>query len=413
MSDAPTTFLLNTADGQQIYLDQQGILELAASGQTPGFITPDGRQIVLQNTPQEILSAIGLNDDIVNSLMASGQQQHVIDVNNPHHLYHQQQQEHSALIGELDMIFPAPTSSVGAVVTAFTSETNATQTPILSTLEQPTKAEHSHLHTSVSPIDILVGQSSNLDQSLAVIGVTQASVPTSLELPITVTNPAIASRCIANPLSLTFTNSLHSIVGLTASNSIITSIPLAPSETTAADGEAYDSNSIVMEEDNDVSGEQQNRADPDVDNILIDDSDDVVPVTPDSVTNKASIGSQLNVNEYSSTSSDSSGEIPMQPSIVADHLQQQNQQSRNHGSADSTEGCVFDAHQQNQHPPESIKNGDEEPERQQMIVEQPEESYYLADGEQPNEVVVIDENHASAFGVDEVLQDAIFGIVHS
>lgn len=73
-------------------------------------------------------------------------------------------------------------------ITARTNETNALldQTPIMSTLENPSGVQLRR----VSPL-----VDGNLEDSLAVIGVTHGSgVPTSLELPITVTNPAIAPR---------------------------------------------------------------------------------------------------------------------------------------------------------------------------------------------------------------------------
>jgi len=85
---------------------------------------------------------------------------------------------------------PMPTQNVHLTppITARTNETNALldQTPIMSTLESPSGMQLRR----VSPL-----VEGNLEDSLAVIGVTNGSgVPTSLELPITVTNPAIASR---------------------------------------------------------------------------------------------------------------------------------------------------------------------------------------------------------------------------
>ncbi|XP_016949354.1 uncharacterized protein LOC108024090 isoform X2 [Drosophila biarmipes] len=85
---------------------------------------------------------------------------------------------------------PMPPQSVHLTppITARTNETNALldQTPIMSTLENPSGMQLRR----VSPL-----VEGNLEDSLAVIGVTNGSgVPTSLELPITVTNPAIASR---------------------------------------------------------------------------------------------------------------------------------------------------------------------------------------------------------------------------
>jgi len=82
---------------------------------------------------------------------------------------------------------PPQTVHLTPPITARTNETNALldQTPIMSTLENPSGMQLRR----VSPLE------GNLEDSLAVIGVTNGSgVPTSLELPITVTNPAIASR---------------------------------------------------------------------------------------------------------------------------------------------------------------------------------------------------------------------------
>ncbi|XP_017851797.1 trichohyalin [Drosophila busckii] len=80
-------------------------------------------------------------------------------------------------------------------ITASTNETNALldHTPIMSTLENPTGGMQLQ---SASPL----GGGSNLNESLAIIGVTNnggSNVPTSLELPITITNPAIAPRVAA------------------------------------------------------------------------------------------------------------------------------------------------------------------------------------------------------------------------
>ncbi|EDV46705.2 uncharacterized protein LOC6550349 isoform X2 [Drosophila erecta] len=83
---------------------------------------------------------------------------------------------------------PPQTVHLTPPITARTNETNALldQTPIMSTLENPSGMQLRR----VSPL-----VEGNLEDSLAVIGVTNGSgVPTSLELPITVTNPAIASR---------------------------------------------------------------------------------------------------------------------------------------------------------------------------------------------------------------------------
>ncbi|EDW81907.2 uncharacterized protein Dwil_GK25409 [Drosophila willistoni] len=88
---------------------------------------------------------------------------------------------------------PPSTAHLTPPITARTNETNALldQTPIMSALESPSTARSVQLRRVVSPLTA----GNTLDDSLAVIGVTNVSatgVPTSLELPITVTNPAIA-----------------------------------------------------------------------------------------------------------------------------------------------------------------------------------------------------------------------------
>ncbi|XP_022219529.2 uncharacterized protein LOC111072158 [Drosophila obscura] len=85
-------------------------------------------------------------------------------------------------------VLPPAAAHLTPPITARTNETNAllNQTPIMSTLENPSAVQL----RCVSPLGEV-----NLEDSLAVIGVTNTSgVPTSLELPITVTNPAIAPR---------------------------------------------------------------------------------------------------------------------------------------------------------------------------------------------------------------------------
>ncbi|XP_030244628.1 titin homolog [Drosophila navojoa] len=110
------------------------------------------------------------------------------------------------VIGFMAHTLPVSGSHLTPPITARTNETNALldQTPIMSALEQPSTSASAALQlragsssSSASPLSIdAIG--GNLDDSLAVIGVTNGSgsgVPTSLELPITVTNPAIAPRC--------------------------------------------------------------------------------------------------------------------------------------------------------------------------------------------------------------------------
>lgn len=334
--NANTTFLLNTADGQQIVLDQQGILDLASSGESPEFITADGQQIVLQNTPQEILAAIGLNEDLVNSLMAG---QHCLiaadDMTHPQDIisaamagadggFQHDQYMHDVLTQQVGngmdagLVYP-----IQQVVTASTTETNAilTQPPIMSTLEQPSKASD-----RLTPNLDLLGQS-NLEQSLAVIGVT--NVPTSLELPITITNPAIAPPpSSSNPLSIYACSSINNgmpIVGLTTSSQSHSLNPSADTNelsgyelfttepgTPHANGGGGSSSSGHHYFVGDESQEEVSAAD-------MESNSDIVPVTPDSVT-YASRTSPFGQNDFSCDSdSDSSSEIPLQPTRVQQH----------------------------------------------------------------------------------------------
>ncbi|XP_058062483.1 uncharacterized protein LOC131212583 [Anopheles bellator] len=224
------SFLLNTQDGQQIILDQQSLMALAASGDTPHLLTADGQQILLQEATQEWLTAF-----------AVGQQ-------------HQPQSAGSTLSAlvtpEGTQIILAPDcielqeptallpTEVIQVHPSTTIETNAilTKPPIMSTVEVPSKnsidpsvsgstGADQRLGRKSAPSSVpgaaghraaasgTVGKQSppgasilvatagtsattNLDETTlaAVIGVPckPTNVPTSLELPITVTNPAIA-----------------------------------------------------------------------------------------------------------------------------------------------------------------------------------------------------------------------------
>lgn len=338
--NANTTFLLNTADGQQIVLDQQGILDLAASGQSPEFITADGQQIILQNTPQEILSAIGLNEDVVNSLMAGqqcmiaaedmvqsndilaaaladteGYQQDQYNINE---VYAQQ------VANGLDsgLVYP---NQQGAQ--ASTTETNAilTQPPIMSTLEQPSKATD-----RLTPNLELLGQS-NIEQSLATIGVT--NVPTSLELPITITNPAIAPPpSSTNPLSIYACSSLNNngmpIVGHTTSSQSLSASTASADDTELSGYDLFTTVSATQQLSNGAAvaasgGHQYFVVDESQEAAALaadmDSNSDIVPVTPESVT-YASPTSPFGQNDFSCDSdSDSSSEIPLQPTLVLHH----------------------------------------------------------------------------------------------
>jgi hypothetical protein len=181
-------------------------------------------------------------------------------------------------------------------VQAHVSETNAvlTQPPIMSTIETPssTKINSNGIgglatkSSAIGPIKIC----SSLDESLAaVIGVTN---PSSLELPITITNPAIAPK-VTNPMQLStiYPTSMLPVAGLP----LVTSTTIAPpygnilideriiAETISDDFDDHD-----MEED----GIQE---------------DEIIPVTPEHITEE-----NMSVDESSTNSS----EIPIQPNLV-------------------------------------------------------------------------------------------------
>lgn len=361
--NANTTFIFNTTDGQQIVLDQQGILALAASGgEVPEFVTADGQQIVLQNTPQEILSAIGLSDEIVNSLLAG---QHSLIADDEMSVLQRQATNQDILAAALagteafnqdqfmgDVLIQQAANGGGGEnidqslifhamhqppVTALTNETNAvlTQPPIMSTLVQPTKADTHSPSTSLE----MIGQQ-NLDQSLAVIGVTtgnNTNVPTSLELPITITNPAIAPRTISTPISLSsIYPSSASVVGLTTSNQVITSIPSASENELSYDlfsssipiSHHHFSETLTMapEHTNQQLHQhhqqqqllvhrrrQLDRTDEIHESLDLDPNSEIVPVTPESVTNHARTPEMTG---FSSDNSNSSSEIPLQQNLV-------------------------------------------------------------------------------------------------
>ncbi|XP_058840622.1 mucin-17-like isoform X1 [Topomyia yanbarensis] len=181
--------LLNTQDGQQIILDQQSLMALAAGGDTSQLLTPDGQQILLQGSAQELLAALAVSQPGLGIVAAEGTQiivapESLIDL------------QDTPLPGEIIQVNPNTTVETNAVLT---------KPPIMSTVEVPTKNGGSGESSSHSPEQkVLETVSTNLDESLAaVIGVsTNSHVPTSLELPITVTNPVIAKTTTSkiNPI---------------------------------------------------------------------------------------------------------------------------------------------------------------------------------------------------------------------
>ncbi|XP_053658734.1 uncharacterized protein LOC128707802 [Anopheles marshallii] len=216
------SFLLNTQDGQHIILDQQSLMALAAGGDTSHIITADGQQIVLQETAQEWLAALSASQQAqqpgtVSTLVTPEGTQIIVAHENAGLI---ELQEHPVLLPtEIMQVNPNTTIETNAVLT---------KPPIMSTVEVPTKngietanrgASEKRLASAVSPrmasssstgaggstaagpSAIVTGSSANLDETLAaVIGHVPSNphVPTSLELPITVTNPVIAKTSTAN-----------------------------------------------------------------------------------------------------------------------------------------------------------------------------------------------------------------------
>ncbi|XP_055612915.1 titin isoform X2 [Uranotaenia lowii] len=182
--------ILNTQDGQQIILDQQSLMALAAGGDTSQLLTPDGQQILLQGSAQELLAALAVSQPGL-GIVADGAQiivapESLIDL------------QDTPLPGEIIQVNPNTTVETNAVLT---------KPPIMSTVEVPTKNGNGTESSSHPPEQNLLegGSATNLDESLAaVIGVPTGNpnVPTSLELPITVTNPVIAKTTTSkiNPI---------------------------------------------------------------------------------------------------------------------------------------------------------------------------------------------------------------------
>ncbi|XP_063697262.1 uncharacterized protein LOC134828185 [Culicoides brevitarsis] len=289
------SIIFNTGDGQQIILDQQSLLAMAVSGDVSQLFTQDGQQLIYPGSAQDILNAIAasqnemgdqpiiINDDILTTAFTN------TDV-------YQQDQLLTGTLGDL---------SINPPVKAHVSETNTvlTQSPIMSTTEQPTK---NNSNMEKQPSDLI----KNLDEKLAEIGVTpqhQTNVPVSLELPITVTNPAIAPKTTTNLLEI---NSIYpaSVLGVAVSS---TSPALAGILSTS---------------------NVENPVQPDHTSTILlisnpETPDEFVPDTPEPVTNNPSTQDGDDTN---------SSEIPLQPNIVPESLTHNINMNNNDGFASET-----------------------------------------------------------------------------
>lgn len=359
--------MFNTVDGQRIILDQQAILALAAAGnENPEFVNIDGEKIVLQTTPQEILSAMGLTDEIVNGLL-TGQQ--CADEEYP--VLQQEETDQEILVAALDCsdvyahqeqfmgtenvvltteqagliyqhVLQVEQAAVEAGQPQLTNKTNETNAighmPIMSTLEQPT----------AKGVDALLDSGAGalcIDESLAVIGVTcgnNTNVPTSLELPITITNPAIAQQTTCNnPISLSsiYPSTASGSVALMTSGQIMTAIPSTGESVSggsnAAGGEHlvnYDVFGTQLQHHHfaEVSmamivNQQQRHSDEsaiggipqlvevvNADGLDLDSSSDIVP---ESVSGNH-VDASPDMDGFDSENSNSSNEIPLQSNLV-------------------------------------------------------------------------------------------------
>ncbi|XP_037930900.1 uncharacterized protein LOC119665736 [Teleopsis dalmanni] len=217
---ADNAVILNI-EGQQIILDAATFTHLLANPDAnTQLITDDGTEFILT---REVLAALEAQqaEQQIQQLQIAGQQ--IPSASNTtdilavalagSDLYNSEVLEIETsqrlqLMGS-DVFQPSvlPQPHLTPPITAHTSETSTllNQTPIMSPLEKPStslnKAKHldfvGHIGTNTGvPISSeLVDCRPNLEDSLAVIGVTpQSAVPSSLELPITVTDPKIASK---------------------------------------------------------------------------------------------------------------------------------------------------------------------------------------------------------------------------
>lgn len=312
--------ILNTGDGQQIILDQQSILAMAATGEVPQLITQDGQPLILPGSAQEILNAIAASQTQLGgqSILIQGNlgdQSDILATALANTDVFQQEQLLAASMVELN-----------PPVKAHVSETNTvlTQSPIMSTTEQPTK-NNGKVDAKKAELN-----NKNLEDSLAEIGVTQhqTNVPVSLELPITVTNPAIASPKITNPLELSsvYPPSTIAVPSVLSPQSIPTAQELAP---------AIRMLSITsIDTTENTSSSETTRADMESNAPPPELSDEIIPDTPEALY-------QQSIVEEDSDSRD----IPLQSNIVESIPEQDEEESTenhdlNNGQSNGIDGNI-------------------------------------------------------------------------
>uniref|UniRef100_A0A1Q3F211 Putative titin n=1 Tax=Culex tarsalis TaxID=7177 RepID=A0A1Q3F211_CULTA len=340
--------LLNTQDGQQIILDQQSLMALAAAGaDTSQLLTPDGQQIVLQGSAQELLAALAVTQPGLGIAVAAEGTQIIVA---PESLIDLQD---APLPGEIIQVNPNTTVETNAVLT---------KPPIMSTVEVPSKNGNGTTEAAGTEKPLLADPvaATNLDESLAaVIGVPgNPNVPTSLELPITVTNPVIAKTTTSkiNPIYQP-TTAIAAIPGVldlppTALAQTGTDSTHVETTTTHEGGSSSDDTKAEKEEEpTTANGKSGDDDDHDVDLSELDD--EIIPNTPESQMNShADISSQFSdddedddasmvplprVADDDDDNSNFSDVIPIQPNVILRNINNElsnNNENSNNSSSD-------------------------------------------------------------------------------
>ncbi|XP_037817924.1 LOW QUALITY PROTEIN: protein split ends [Lucilia sericata] len=237
--------ILLNIEGQQVLLDAATFAHLLANPDAnTQLISDDGTEYVLTH---EVLAALQMQQEqqqaleLANANAAAAQQQQQHQHQQHQHLEARETSDIIAVAlagselydsdvlsidtsqgmqlidGNGSIVFPAQTGAITQQhLTPPAVVTNAVldQSPIMSTLEVPSSIATAHKlhgtqlitvpsHHLTTSANAALGGRSNLEDSLAAIGVTASStIPSSLGLPITVTNPNIASKVTsAGPLN--------------------------------------------------------------------------------------------------------------------------------------------------------------------------------------------------------------------
>lgn len=343
--------LLNTQDGQQIILDQQSLMALAAAGaDTSQLLTPDGQQIVLQGSAQELLAALAVTQPGIGIALATEGTQIIVA---PESLIDLQD---APLPGEIIQVNPNTTVETNAVLT---------KPPIMSTVEVPSKNGNGTTDSSTEKALVDPVATTNLDESLAaVIGLPgNPNVPTSLELPITVTNPVIAKTTTSkiNPIyqPTTAIAAIPGVINLpptalaqtgTDSSHVETTHESSSSDDTKAEHFKHHPEGDDKEAATTANGKSAlDGEDHDVEPSDLDD--EIIPNTPESQMNShAEISSQFSDDEDEDApvvplprviddddNSNFSDVIPIQPNVILRNINNElinNNETSNNSSSD-------------------------------------------------------------------------------